>query len=90
MAILTPEAQAAFGGTYAHQDDLWLGVFFTPTEKSQAAGRAFLKRVRPRQENRDPEVNDKVARAQVEAISKWVLHVRTRLAISERFSTRRL
>jgi pimeloyl-ACP methyl ester carboxylesterase len=71
MATLTPEAQAAFGGTYAHPDDLWLGVFFTPTEKSQAAGRAFLKRFRLRQENRDPEVNDKVAPAQVEAISKW-------------------
>ena len=71
MATLTPEAQAAFGGTYAHPDDLWLGVFFTPTEKSQAAGRAFLKRFRLREENRDPEVNDKVAPAQVEAISKW-------------------
>jgi len=71
MATLTPEAQAAFGGTHAHPDDLWLGVFFTPTEKSQAAGRAFLKRFRLRQENRDPEVNDKVAPAQVEAISKW-------------------
>ena len=71
MATLTPEAQAAFGGTYAHPDDLWLGVFFTPTEKSHAAGRAFLKRFRLRQENRDPEVNDKVAPAQVEAISKW-------------------
>ncbi len=71
MATLTPEAQAAFGGTYAHPDDLWLGVFFTPTEKSHAAGRAFLKRFRLRQENRDPKVNDKVAPAQVEAISKW-------------------
>src|SRR5882757_3106173 len=55
MASLTPEAQAVFGSTYANPDDMWLGVFFTPTEKSQAAGRA-LKRFRLRQEGRDPEV----------------------------------
>ncbi len=71
MATLTPEAQAAFGGTYAHPEDVWLAVFFTPTEKSQAAGRAFLKRFRLRQEGRDPEVNEKVAPMQIEAISKW-------------------
>ncbi|MEH2474139.1 pimeloyl-ACP methyl ester carboxylesterase [Nitrobacteraceae bacterium AZCC 2161] len=40
MATLTPEAQAVFAKTYANQDELWLGVFFTPTEASQAAGRA--------------------------------------------------
>ena len=38
---------------------------------SQAAGREFLKRFRLRTENRDPEVNEKVAPAQIEAISKW-------------------
>jgi pimeloyl-ACP methyl ester carboxylesterase len=71
MATLTPEAQAEFGATYANPDDMWLGVFFTPTETSQAAGREFLKRFRLRADNRDPEVNEKVAPAQIEAISKW-------------------
>jgi pimeloyl-ACP methyl ester carboxylesterase len=71
MATLTPEAQAVFGTTYAHPDDVWLGVFFTPTEKSQAAGRAFLRRFRVRQEGRDPEVSEKVAPAQLNAIGKW-------------------
>jgi pimeloyl-ACP methyl ester carboxylesterase len=71
MATLTPEAQAVFGATYANPDDMWLGVFFTPTETSQAAGREFLKRFRLRAANRDPEVNEKVAPAQIEAISKW-------------------
>src|ERR1700739_2939343 len=28
MATLTPEAQAAFGATYANPDEGWLGVFF--------------------------------------------------------------
>jgi pimeloyl-ACP methyl ester carboxylesterase len=71
MATLTPEAQAVFGATYANPDELWLGVFFTPTETSQVAGRAFLKRFRLRQQGRDPEVSDKVAPAQIEAIGKW-------------------
>src|ERR1700704_6501598 len=29
MVTLTPEAQAVFGSTYAHPDDVWLWVFFT-------------------------------------------------------------
>src|SRR5258705_8934 len=40
MASRTPEAQAVFGATYANPDDVWLGVFFTPSAASQAAGRA--------------------------------------------------
>lgn len=71
MATLTPEAQAVFGATYANPDEVWLGVFFTSTEKSQAAGRAFLKRFRLRHEGRDPEVSEKVAPAQIAAIGKW-------------------
>jgi NAD(P)-dependent dehydrogenase (short-subunit alcohol dehydrogenase family) len=35
------------------------------------AEREFLKRFRLRSENRDPEVNGKVAPAQIEAIGKW-------------------
>src|SRR5438445_7369214 len=34
-------------------------------------GRAYLKRLRRRTEGRDPEVNEKVAPAQVEALAKW-------------------
>src|SRR5882757_8117654 len=37
MATLTPEAQAAFSAKYAHPDDVWLSVFFTPSQNSQAA-----------------------------------------------------
>jgi pimeloyl-ACP methyl ester carboxylesterase len=71
MATLTPEAQEIFGATYDEPDHLWLRVHFTRSEKSQAAGREFLKRFRLRAENRDPEVNEKVAPAQIEAIGKW-------------------
>jgi len=71
MATLTPEAQAVFGKTYENPDDVWLGVFFTPTEASQAAGKAFLKRFRLRQQGRDAEVSEKVAPAQIAALGKW-------------------
>jgi pimeloyl-ACP methyl ester carboxylesterase len=71
MAALTTEAQEIFGATYDEPDHLWLRVHFTRSEKSQGAGREFLKRFRLRAENRDPEVNEKVAPAQIEAISKW-------------------
>jgi pimeloyl-ACP methyl ester carboxylesterase len=71
MATLTPEARAAFGATYAKPDELWLGVFFTPTKASQAAGRAFLRRFRLRVEDRDPEVGGRVAPVQLDAIGKW-------------------
>ncbi|WGD50152.1 alpha/beta hydrolase [Bradyrhizobium sp. CB1650] len=71
MATLTPEAQQIFGAAYDDPDHLWLRVHFTKSENSQAAGREFLKRFRLRAENRDPEVNEKVAPAQLEAISEW-------------------
>jgi pimeloyl-ACP methyl ester carboxylesterase len=71
MATLTPEAQAVFGKAYTNPDELWLGVFFTPSEASQAAGRAFLKRFRLRQRGRDVEPSEKVAPAQIAAIGKW-------------------
>src|SRR6267378_2044471 len=71
MASLTPEAQKIFGATYDPPDHLWLRVFFTPSEASQAAGRAYLKRFRRRTEDRDPEVNESVAPAQLEALAKW-------------------
>jgi len=71
MSSLTPEAQKIFGATYEEPDHLWLNVFFTPSERSQAAGREYLKRLRLRTKDRDPEVSDKVAPAQIEALTKW-------------------
>jgi pimeloyl-ACP methyl ester carboxylesterase len=71
MATLTPEAKAIFGKTYAVPDELWLEVFFSPTETSQAAGQAFLQRLRARKENRDPSINETVAPAQIAALEGW-------------------
>jgi pimeloyl-ACP methyl ester carboxylesterase len=59
---------------------LWLKVFFTDSEKSQAAGRAFLKRYLSRTENRDTPISDKVAPAQIAAIGEWGSHPGERFA----------
>jgi len=71
MASLTPEAQEIFGASYNPPDELWLRVFFTPSARSQAAGRKYLERQRARKDNRDPLANDKVAPAQIAALQKW-------------------
>jgi pimeloyl-ACP methyl ester carboxylesterase len=71
MATLTPEAQEIFGAAYEEPDHLWLRVHFSPSKESQAAGRDFLTRFRLRREGRDPEVSEKVAPEQLEALGKW-------------------
>src|SRR6266850_7106130 len=71
MDSLTRVAQRIFGATYDPPEDVWLAAQFSPSAAGQAAGREFLKRTHLRQEGRDPEVNDKVSPAQVEAIRKW-------------------
>jgi pimeloyl-ACP methyl ester carboxylesterase len=71
MATLTPEAQEIFGRKYDVPEELWLKVHFTPSTASQAAGRRFLERFRARVKDRDPDVNETVGPAQIEAIGKW-------------------
>jgi pimeloyl-ACP methyl ester carboxylesterase len=77
---ITPETAATFGATYNPPENLWLKVFFTDSEKSQAAGREFLKRYLSRTENRDAPINDKVAPAQIAAIGQWGTHPGERFA----------
>ncbi len=71
MESLTQVAKRIFGAPYDPPEHLWLAVLFSPSEAAQAAGKEFLKRKHLRQEGRDPEVNDKVSPAQVEAMDKW-------------------
>ena len=71
MESLTQEAGRLFSATYDPPEHVWLAVQFSPSEAGQAAGRAFLKRTHLRQVGRDPEMNDKVSPAQVEAMGKW-------------------
>jgi pimeloyl-ACP methyl ester carboxylesterase len=71
MELVVQASRRLFGATYDPPENLWLAVKFSPSAAGQAAGREFLKRTHRRQEGRDPEVNDKVSPAQVEAIEKW-------------------
>src|SRR3989441_10460400 len=77
---ITPETAATFGASYDPPENLWLKVFFTESDKSQAAGREFLKRYLSRTENRDAPINDKVAPAQIAAVGQWGIHSGERFA----------
>src|ERR1700688_3247384 len=71
MESMTQVAKRIFGAVYDPPEHMWLAVLFSPSEAAQAAGKEFLKRKHLRQEGRDPEVNDKVSPAQVEAMDRW-------------------
>ena len=70
MGSLTAEAKAIFGASYNPPENPWLSVFFTQSEASQAAGRAFLRRYLSRTENRDAPISEKVVPAQLAAIEE--------------------
>jgi pimeloyl-ACP methyl ester carboxylesterase len=48
-----------------------LAAFFSPTDASQAAGRAYLDRLAARTQDRDLTVSPKTAEAQLRAIREW-------------------
>ncbi len=77
---LTPESQAIFTNKYGNLDDFWIDGFFTASAKSQAAGRAFLKRRDTRVDGRDIPINDKVQPAQFAALQEWGKPVGERFA----------
>src|ERR1700749_1255571 len=50
MAAQRPETAALFAKTYERRDEMWLPIFFSPSEASQKAGWAYLNRTRARQQ----------------------------------------
>jgi hypothetical protein len=50
---------------------LLMGAFFTPSAASQAAGRAYIERLKLRAADRDAPISKKAAGAQLEAIREW-------------------
>src|SRR5438876_3119760 len=50
---------------------MWLPIFFSPSEASQAAGRRFLRRVRARTEDRDIPVSEATIAAHSAAAREW-------------------
>ena len=77
---MTPETASIFGATYNPPENLWLKVFFTDSNESQAAGREFLKRYLSRTVDRDAPINDKVVPAQIAAVAQWGAHPGERFA----------
>jgi len=57
----------------SHKDapDIRLPLFFTPSEASQASGRAFLQRASARKVDRDPESGDAISGPQAKALITW-------------------
>jgi pimeloyl-ACP methyl ester carboxylesterase len=64
--------------------DVRLPLFFTPSEKSQAAGRAFLARAAMRKQDRDSESGEDVRNAQAKAIMTWCADKTTDHAVLKR------
>ena len=55
----------------ADPEQFLLAAFFSPTDASQAAGRAYLKRLAARTTDRDQPVSPRTAEAQLHAIREW-------------------
>ena len=68
---LDPDVAPLFSTAYEPQDLMWLPIFFSPSGKSQAAGRAFLERIRERTENRDAPVPGATVAAHLAAANEW-------------------
>jgi pimeloyl-ACP methyl ester carboxylesterase len=71
MAQLAPDTAPLFGKAYDPQDLMWLPIFFSPSQASQAAGRRFLERIRARTEDRDAPVSDATVAAHSAAARAW-------------------
>ena len=59
-----------FTRKYERQEDMWLPILFSPTETSQAAGRAYVERIVARAD-RDVPVSDQSIAAQGAALAAY-------------------
>ena len=71
MNQLKPDVAPLFATAYQPQDLMWLPIFFSPSEASQAAGRSFLERIRARTEDRDAPVSEATVAAHLAAAREW-------------------
>jgi pimeloyl-ACP methyl ester carboxylesterase len=70
---LAPDVAPLFTTPHDPQDLMWLPIFFSPSSKSQAAGREFLERIRERTEDRDVPVSEATVAAHGAAAHEWGL-----------------
>jgi pimeloyl-ACP methyl ester carboxylesterase len=71
MGQLAPDVAPLFGTVHDPQDLMWLPIFFSPSQDSQAAGRRFLERIRARTEDRDVPVSAATVAAHSAAAREW-------------------
>jgi pimeloyl-ACP methyl ester carboxylesterase len=71
MDQLDPDVAPLFTTVYDPQDLMWLPIFFSRSEKSQAAGRRFLERIRTRTQDRDVPVSEATVAAHLAAAHEW-------------------
>jgi pimeloyl-ACP methyl ester carboxylesterase len=71
MDELAPDVAPLFGTVYDQQDLMWLPIFFSPSEDSQAAGARLLERIRARTEDRDVPVSEATVAAHLAAAHEW-------------------
>jgi pimeloyl-ACP methyl ester carboxylesterase len=71
MDQLDPDVAPLFGTPYDPQDLMWLPIFFSPSDDSQAAGHRFLQRIRARTEDRDAPVSEATVAAHSAAAREW-------------------
>jgi pimeloyl-ACP methyl ester carboxylesterase len=71
MGQLNPDVAPLFGTVYDPQDLMWLPIFFSSSEVSQAAGHRFLVRIRARTEDRDVPVSEATVASHLAAAHEW-------------------
>jgi len=71
MAQQAPEVATLFTKWDELGEDMWLPIMFSPSKESQAAGRAFIRRITARTENRDIPVSDETKVAHRAAARAW-------------------
>jgi pimeloyl-ACP methyl ester carboxylesterase len=71
MDQLAADVAPLFGTVYDPQDLMWLPIFFSPSQESQAAGHRFLERIRTRTEDRDVPVAQATVAAHSSAAREW-------------------
>jgi pimeloyl-ACP methyl ester carboxylesterase len=71
MEELDPDVAPLFTKVYDPRDLMWLPIFFSPSEESQAAGRRYLERIRVRTEDRDVPVSQATVAAHLAAAREW-------------------
>ncbi len=71
MAEFSPKVKDIIAWPNATPDEKRLGLFFSPSERSQAAGKAWQARTFARRDDREPDPTTQAAQAQLVAITRW-------------------